>query len=122
MEVSHCVYVLKAWSFLLTQGDTKTKNGCSMGRGLHMIIYYHCNSDNALLLSFFTNLPSLHPLSFHEMIFIPCSTNFKDGILSDTLSEGTVLVCYNNTYGTVWLGFEGANGEAHTISDCPCIL
>ena len=28
-----------------------------------MIIYYHCNSDNALL-------PSLHPLSFHEMIFI----------------------------------------------------
>ena len=49
-----------------------------------------------------------------------------------TLSEGAVLVCYNNTYyGTVcddrwdsldatvickWLGFEGANGEAHTIS------
>ena len=28
-----------------------------------MIIYYHCNSDNA-------SLPSLHPLSFHEMIFI----------------------------------------------------
>ena len=42
-----------------------------MGRGLHMIIYYHCTSDNPLLLSFFTNLPSLHPLSFHEMIFIP---------------------------------------------------
>ena len=36
-----------------------------------MIIYYHCtSSNNALLLSFFTNLPSLHPLSFHEMIFI----------------------------------------------------
>ena len=35
-----------------------------------MIIYYHCNSDNALLLSF-TNLTSLHPLSFQEMIFIP---------------------------------------------------
>ena len=36
-----------------------------------MIIYYHCNSDNALLLYIiFTNLPSLHPLSFHEMIFI----------------------------------------------------
>ena len=34
-----------------------------------MIIYYHCTSDNALLLSIFTNLPSLH-LSFHEMIFI----------------------------------------------------
>ena len=32
-----------------------------------MIIYYHCNSDNAII---FTNLPSLHPLSFHEMIFI----------------------------------------------------
>ena len=33
-----------------------------------MIIYYHCNSDNPLLLSF--SLTSLHPLSFHEMIFI----------------------------------------------------
>ena len=32
-----------------------------------MIIYYHCTRDSALLLSF-TNLPSLHPLSFHEMI------------------------------------------------------
>ena len=29
-----------------------------MGRGLHMIIYYHCNSDNALLLSF---LLTCHP-------------------------------------------------------------
>ena len=35
-----------------------------------MIIYYHCTRDSALLLSFFTNLPSLLPLSFHEMIFI----------------------------------------------------
>ena len=36
-----------------------------------MIIYYHCNSDNALIVAIiFTNLPSLHPLSFHEMIFI----------------------------------------------------
>ena len=36
-----------------------------------MIIYYHCNSDNALLLYIiFTNLPSLHPLTFHEIIFI----------------------------------------------------
>ena len=36
-----------------------------------MIIYYHCTSDNPLLLYIiFTNLPSLHPLSFHEMIFI----------------------------------------------------
>ena len=26
---------------------------------------------------------------------------YKDGILSNTLSEGTVLICYNNTYGTV---------------------
>ena len=32
-----------------------------------MIIYYHCTRDSALLLSF---LPSLLPLSFHEMIFI----------------------------------------------------
>ena len=36
-----------------------------------MIIYYHCNSDNACLVAIiFTNLPSLHHLSFHEMIFI----------------------------------------------------
>ena len=35
-----------------------------------MIIYYHCTRDSALLLSFFTNLPSLLPLSFHEMNFI----------------------------------------------------
>ena len=36
-----------------------------------MIIYYHCNSDNALLLSFLlTCHPYIHPLSFHEMIFI----------------------------------------------------
>ena len=27
-----------------------------------MIIYYHCTRDSALLLSFFTNLPSLHPM------------------------------------------------------------
>ena len=40
-----------------------------MGRGLHMIIYYLCNSDNALLLSF---LLTCHPyIPFHhEMIFI----------------------------------------------------
>ena len=37
----------------LTQGDIKTEKRMSLGRGLHMIIYYyHCNSDNALLLSF----------------------------------------------------------------------
>ena len=35
-----------------------------------MIIYYHCTSDNDLLLSFFTNFSSLHSLLFHEMIFI----------------------------------------------------
>ena len=36
-----------------------------MGRGLHMIIYYHCNSDNALLLSF---LLTCHPyIPFHFM-------------------------------------------------------
>ena len=34
-------------------------------RGLHMIIYYHCNSDNALLLSF---LLTCHPyIPFHFM-------------------------------------------------------
>ena len=38
-----------------------------------MIIYYHCTSNNPLLLSF-TNLPSIHPLSFHERIFYTCST------------------------------------------------
>ena len=40
-----------------------------------MTIYCHSTRDSALLLSFlYTNLPSLrplHPLSFHEMIFIP---------------------------------------------------
>ena len=36
-----------------------------------MIIYYHCTSDNPLLLSFLlTCHPYIHPLSFHEMIFI----------------------------------------------------
>ena len=37
-----------------------------------MIIYYYCiSSDNALLLAIiFTNLPSLQPLSFHEMIVV----------------------------------------------------
>ena len=35
-----------------------------------MIIYYHSTRDSALLLSLFTNLPSLHPLSFHEMNFM----------------------------------------------------
>ena len=36
-----------------------------------MIIYYHCTRDSALLLSFLLyNLSSLHPISFHEMIFI----------------------------------------------------
>ena len=36
-----------------------------------MIIYYHCNSDNALLLSFLLTCHHyIHPLSFHEMIFI----------------------------------------------------
>ena len=35
-----------------------------------MIIYYHFTGDSALLLSFFTNLTPLHPLLFHEMIFI----------------------------------------------------
>ena len=35
-----------------------------------MIIYYHCTRDSALLLYIIiTNLPSLHPLSFHEMNF-----------------------------------------------------
>ena len=33
-----------------------------------MIIYYHCT--RGLVTIIFTNLPSLHPLSFHEMIFI----------------------------------------------------
>ena len=32
-----------------------------------MIIYYHCTRDSVTI---FTNLPSLHPFSFHEMIFI----------------------------------------------------
>ena len=53
-----------------------------MGRGLHMIIYYHCNSDNALLLSFLlTCHPYIHPLSFHEMIFIlVCIVTVDDNV------------------------------------------
>ena len=78
-----------------------------------------------------THIPGYSLLEIIIMCFIPTACDdgaillYKDGILSNTLSEGTVLVCYNNTYGTVickWLGFEGANGESHTISDCPCIL
>ena len=40
-----------------------------MGRGLHniMIIYYHCNSDNALLLSFLLTCIYTSIKSFHEM-------------------------------------------------------
>ena len=34
-----------------------------------MIIYYHCTRQ-CLVTIIFTNLPSLLPLSFHEMIFI----------------------------------------------------
>ena len=92
---------------------------------------------------YITHIPGYSLLEIIIMCFIPTACDdgaillYKDGILSNTLSEGTVLVCYNNTYGTVcddrwdsldatvickWLGFEGANGEAHTISDCPCIL
>ena len=34
-----------------------------------MIIYYHCNSDNALLLSFFH--PYIDPVSFHFILVPP---------------------------------------------------
>ena len=49
-----------------------------------MIIYYHCTSDNALLLSF---LPAISTsLSFHEMIFI-----LQMMVLVVTTSEGKLL-------------------------------
>ena len=56
-----------------------------MGRGF---IY------NALLLSFY-NLPSLHPLSFHEMIFTsPCPNNSR-------LCVSSVGSLYNEKYESV---------------------
>ena len=50
-----------------SEASPKKKDVYSMGRGLHMIIYYHCNSDNALLLSF---LLTCHPAAIPTSPFI----------------------------------------------------
>ena len=76
-----------------------------------MIIYYHCTSDN-LVTIIFTNLPSLLPLSFYEMIFIlvyivlhsfPCTNTdfrqFKSHANSDD-NNGRVSLDWDDVDGS----------------------
>ena len=55
----------------LTQRDIKTEKMDVAREGYISFTTTAQLRDSALLLSFlYTNLPSLHPFSFHEMIFI----------------------------------------------------
>ena len=53
-----------------------------------MIIYYHCNSDNALLLSFLLSChPYIHPFSFHD--FYTCPTSF---LHQESVSQAIMVI------------------------------